>query len=84
MMSKKKQKEFPCNQCGETFEVAKGNELMHFCPNCGAKMKGSKAEEIQKKVFHSRRCPQDVTGRGKRKLPSNHGLHEKVGMKGGE
>lgn len=33
-------KEFPCNQCGEKFEVAKGNELMHFCPNCGAKMKG--------------------------------------------
>ena len=33
-------KEFPCNQCGETFEVVKGSELMHFCPNCGAKMKG--------------------------------------------
>ena len=33
-------KEFPCNQCGEKFEVAKGNEHMHFCPNCGAKMKG--------------------------------------------
>jgi formamidopyrimidine-DNA glycosylase len=33
-------KEFPCNQCGEKFEVAKGNGLMHFCPNCGAKMKG--------------------------------------------
>ena len=33
-------KEFPCNKCGEIFEVAKGNELMHYCPNCGAKMKG--------------------------------------------
>lgn len=33
-------KEFPCNKCGEKFEVAKGNENMHFCPNCGAKMKG--------------------------------------------
>lgn len=33
-------KEFPCNKCGEKFEVAKGNENMHFCPNCGAHMKG--------------------------------------------
>ena len=33
-------KEFPCNQCGETFEVVKGSKLMHYCPNCGAKMKG--------------------------------------------
>ena len=37
-------KEFPCNQCGEKFEVAKGNELMHYCPSCGAKMKGATDE----------------------------------------
>lgn len=36
-------KEFHCNRCGETFEVAKGNELMHHCPKCGAKMDGERS-----------------------------------------
>ena len=32
--------DFTCTKCGENFEVGQGKEFMHFCPNCGARMKG--------------------------------------------
>ena len=31
---------FNCNQCGTTFVLNQGSEKMHFCPNCGADMRG--------------------------------------------
>ncbi len=29
-----------CNKCGATFVINQGSEKMHFCPNCGADMRG--------------------------------------------
>ena len=37
-------KDFLCGECGESFEVGQGKGLMHFCPNCGAKMDERKGE----------------------------------------
>ena len=35
---------FNCNKCGTTFVLNQGSEKMHFCPNCGANMRGEKDE----------------------------------------
>lgn len=37
-------KDFVCNKCGGAFGIEQGNLLMNYCPNCGAKMDGGKAE----------------------------------------
>ena len=33
---------FNCNKCGHTFIIIQGENSMHFCPNCGADMRGEK------------------------------------------